>query len=217
MGTTDRKVDRAERRGRQMVSDLGRDLREARVAAGLSQATVGRAAGLSRSRVSRIERGHVLRVPLLTLARVLGVVGLELSARAFAAGQPIRDRAHLDLLERLRSRLGPGVGWQVEVPLPIPGDQRTWDALIACTARRIGVEAEMRPTDLQALTRRVALKRRDGGVDCVVLLLADTRWNRAVIREHRESLRSSFPVDGRSALAALAAGRAPDGDALVLL
>jgi hypothetical protein len=37
---------------------------------------------------------------------------------------------------------------------------------------RIGVEAETRARDRQELQRRVALKRRDGGVDRVILLLA---------------------------------------------
>ena len=217
MGTTDRRVDRADRRGRRLVDELGREIRDARVAAGLSQASVGRAVGLDGSSVSRIERGQVTGVALLALSRLMGVVGLELSARAYPAGQPLRDRAHLALLGRLRSRLHSNVGWQAEVPLPVPGDQRGWDAVLTCGQSKIGADAETRPTDLQALVRRLALKQRDGHVDQVLLVLRDTRWNRAVVREHGDYLRSAFPIDRRAALAALGAGHDPGGNALLLL
>jgi len=62
-----------------------------------------------------------------------------------------------------------------------------------------------------------SLKQRDGGVDHVVLLLADTRANRAFRREFGDVLRVNYPVDGRVALAALAAGRDPGGGAVILL
>ena len=217
MGTTDRRVDRADRRGRRMVDELGREIRDARVAAGLSQASVGRAVGLDGSRISRIERGQVAGVALLTLTRLMGVVGLELGARAYPAGQPLRDRAHLALLGRLRSELHSSVGWRAEVPLPISGDQRGWDAVLTCGQIKIGADAETRPTDLQALVRRLTLKQRDGRVDRVLLVLRDTRWNRALVREHADYLRSAFPIDHSAALAALGAGRDPGGSALLLL
>jgi len=71
---------------------------------------------------------------------------------------------------------------------------------------------------VQALQRRVALKRRDDpNITGVVLLLADTRHNRDLLREHGEALRTDFPVDGSRFLAALAAGRIPGGSGVVLL
>ena len=71
--------------------------------------------------------------------------------------------------------------------------------------------------DVQALERRIALKKRDGDVDAVILLVRDTRWNRHVLREWRALLSAAFPADSRQALADLAAGRLPDQDALILL
>jgi hypothetical protein len=82
---------------------------------------------------------------------------------------------------------------------------------------RIGVEAETRPRDAQALQRRLALKRRDGGVDHVLLALAATRGNRAFLREAGRAFAPDFPVTGRDAIAALAAGRDPGGSTIVLL
>jgi hypothetical protein len=80
---------------------------------------------------------------------------------------------------------------------------------------RIGVEGETRPTDMQELGRRLALKKRDGGVDRLILVLADTEWCRRLVRLN--DLDAAFPIPGRVALRALAEGRDPAGDAIVLI
>jgi len=64
----------------------------------------------------------------------------------------------------------------------------------------VAVEAEVRLTDIQALDRRIALKRRDGDIDVVILLIGDTKVNRAVIAAHRSALRPAFPLDARGVL-----------------
>jgi transcriptional regulator with XRE-family HTH domain len=217
MSAIERPLARATRRSRQALLDIGREIRQARIERGLSQAAVGRAVKLSAPRVSVIERGHVEAVSLITLARMCAVVGLELSARVYPGGQPLRDRAHLALLERLRSRLGPGLIWRTEVPLPGAGDQRSWDATILRREDTYGVEGETRLVDVQAMERRVALKKRDGRAARVILLLSDTRWNRGVVRAHQGLLAGSFPIPMDSALARLNAGLDPGGDAIVLL
>jgi transcriptional regulator with XRE-family HTH domain len=200
-----------------MLTELGREIREARLAAGLTQVQVGVACALAASYISRIERGAATGVALYHLARILSVVGLDLTARAYPAGSPVRDAGHAALLERLRARLSPSLEWRTEVPLPRPGDQRAWDARISGPGFRCGVEAEMRPRDLQALDRRLSLKKRDGDVDHVVLLLADTRANRALMREFGDALRVNYPLGGHVALTALEAGRDPGGSAVILL
>jgi hypothetical protein len=108
-------------------------------------------------------------------------------------------------------------GWATEVPLRIPGDLRAWDAQLHIAGTVIGVEAEMRSSDLQALDRRIALKRRDGGIALVVLLVADTRANRLILSEQREALRASFPLDTRAVLDPLRSGRAPLASGIVVL
>ena len=89
-------------------------------------------------------------------------------------------------------------------------DRRAWDAVIRLGGRRAGCEAETRLADVQALERRLALKLRDGGVDVLILVVADTAHNRAVLRAHREALRPLLPLDGRHILAAFAEGRLPE-------
>jgi len=100
--------------------------------------------------------------------------------------------------------------------MPITGDRRSADAVISGPGFEILVEAETRLDDVQALERSIAGKQRDLGIDRVILLVADTRHNREVINRVGE-LRRRFPLATRTCVLALARGRDPGGDALVIL
>jgi hypothetical protein len=172
---------------------------------------------MSYSALGRIERGDRRSVGLIEVSTALAVVGLELSARVYPTGRPHRDRAHHQLLERLRARLPPGIDWRVEVPFPDYRDLRAWDAVVRPGGVLVAIEAETRPRDGQELERRLQQKRRDGGVDRLILLLADTRSNRLFARDFGPSLGHDFPVLGSLALTRLAAGLDPGGDSIILL
>lgn len=150
------------------------------------------------------------------VAALGAVVGLEVRLRAYPAGDAIRDAGQVRLLERLKARLHPVLRWATEVPLPIEGDLRAWDAVIAATAWHLPVEAETVIDDIQALERRLALKRRDGGVDHVILLAADTRRNRRALAAAPASF-VDLPLRTREILAALGDGRDPGGSGIVIL
>ncbi len=211
-------MDRANRRAQAVLNDLGNEIREARTGRGLSQAFVGDAVGLSRNQIGLIEHGEAPRVSLRDLARLLAGVGLELSARAYPAGPPIRDAAQQALVDRLRARLHASARWSSEVALPIEGDLRAWDAVVIVDAVRVAVEAETRLRDVQATRRRLNLKLRDDPrIGRLVLLLADTRTNRAAVRDLTLGLGPEFPVPARVALRCLAAERAPPANAIILL
>jgi transcriptional regulator with XRE-family HTH domain len=181
----------------------------------LSQGAVAAASGISQAQLSLIERGLYPGVRIEALACLCAVVGLELSIKAYPGGQPLRDRAHVELLERFHRAVGAAWTWAAEVPLPIPGDKRAWDRFLRGVGITIGIEGETRPTDLQELGRRLALKKRDGGVDRLILVLADTEWCRRLVRLN--DLDAAFPIPGKVALKALAEGRDPGGDAIVLI
>jgi transcriptional regulator with XRE-family HTH domain len=217
MSGRDRRVDAGTRVARRALGRLGHDLRVARRAAGVSQATLGEAIGCSHAQVSRIELGRHDRVALEDLARAASVLGLRLAIQLYPTGPPLRDLAHVRLLGRLRDRLGPSLGWQTEVGLPLPGDLRAWDAVVSVGPVRVAVEAETRLEDLQAVVRRVELKRRDDPVDVIVLLVNRTAFNVAVVRASASVLGEAFPWSPRLALADLAAGRAPSRSVLLLL
>jgi len=211
-------ADRGRRRARELIIEIGREAMNARLGAGLSQASVARAARTSRSSVSRIEKGgRAPRVSVERVSTVLAAVGLDLALRAYPAGPPIRDAAHIRLLARFRQRIGPAWRWRPEVPIGAPGDPRAWDGVLVRDARVVAVEAETRLRDVQALLRRVAAKRRDGAADRLVLVVADTRTNREVVRVARPEFVAAFPADARTAWSALAAGLPPPGDSLILV
>jgi transcriptional regulator with XRE-family HTH domain len=210
-------------RGRRLVLSSGEEFKRARTASGLSQRFVAEGAGISRPQYGRIERGLAPEVSVQRVATIASVLGLEASLRFFPTGDPIRDRAHAALLERLHARCHRSLVWRTEVPFPEPADPRAWDALIrgiapaSGNAWRVGVEAETRPNDLQALDRRLGLKERDGGVEWIVLLLLESRHNRSFLAAHGPQLRTRFPMDGRRALELLGAVAPLGQNALIAL
>ena len=185
--------------------------------AGLSQQAVAAVVGVSHTEISRIERGLALRVPYQTIVLIGAALGLDVPLRAYPNGDRIRDRAQVDLLARFRSLLPDALAWRTEVPIRQPGDRRAWDAVVAGADWRVPVDAETRLRDVQALTRNKSLKRRDDDTDVMILLVADTRHNRRVLRLARPDLLADFPVRGPYALRELLAGRQPSGSAIVVL
>jgi transcriptional regulator with XRE-family HTH domain len=214
MPSAERLYDRGTRRGRYLSERFGRQVREIRIGLGLSQAALGRMLKLSRSAIGRMETAHAAP-DLITAARVCAVLGMELSVGIHQLGAPARDIAHAQLLDRFAARLHPSIQFATEWPLPIPGDLRALDGLIQAPFRCL-VEAETRASDAQAIERKVRLKQRDAGVERAILLLKDSRANRAFLAAN-PGLRRSFPLGTRAVLAALAAGRDPGADGIVFL
>ena len=178
VATRERAAHRGRNRGRELARSIGREIRLSRRQAGLTLKVLGRQVGISASELSRIERGLADWASLVLLSELCAVVGLDLSAKAYAGGAPIRDAAHARLLEKLRAKLDAALSWAIEVPFPNPGDQRAWDALIRGEGWRFGVEAELNPIDGQALIRKLNQKQKEGMVDGLILLMRDTRQTR---------------------------------------
>lgn len=202
---------------RRFLIAIGDELREARIQAGLTQRELGAAVGGSPSEISRIERGQSPHVAYEVLVALGAALGLDIPLRAFPNGDAVRDAGQLALLARFRAVLPTTIRHRTEVALGVPGDRRAWDEVLEGSGWWLPVEAESRLRDVQALNRRVALKRRDGGAEVIVLLVADTRHNRRILRLFEAEFAGAYPVAGRVALAALRAGRRPEGSAVVLL
>lgn len=195
---------------------LAETIATARAANGLSLREIARRAGVSPDTVQRTERGEPGAMTVNTLSRLGEALGFELAASFYPNGDPVRDKAHLGLLNRFRARLGPGIAVRVEVPIPIVGDLLSGDAVVACKGGDVLVEAETRLGDIQLIERKAAAKQRDLSASRLVLLVADTRHNRDVLRRHPE-LRGRFPVEMRSCVQRLARGEDPGGDSIVVL
>ena len=145
------------------------------------------------------------------------VVGLRLHARFYPAGGGLRDAAQLDLLRRLRARIGDRWSWQLEAPLNIAGDLRAFDALLSNPSATIAVEAITRLRDSQAQLRAAALKQRDGNVPRLVVLIKATDHNRSALASAADVLATAFPLGTRATLNALSQGAAPGDNGIVLL
>ncbi|MHB8397839.1 MAG: helix-turn-helix domain-containing protein [Candidatus Limnocylindrales bacterium] len=208
-------ADRGARRGRYLAARVTNELTTARLASGLSLRELGRQMRVGHARLARIER-ETVELGIETASTMAALLGLELSVSLHPVGEPVRDKGHLALLARFKGRLDPSLRWRTEVAMPIVGDRRSADALIEGTGFVAVVEAETHLDDIQRLERGIAAKQRDLGARRAILLVADTRHNRDVIRRIPE-LRHRFPVSTRASLAALSRGRDPDGDCLVVL
>ena len=145
-------------------------------------------------------------------------MGLRGFARLYPAGSPVRDRAHLAVIERFERILAPQLRFIREVPLPLDGDLRAWDGVILGRTQRCFVEVETHLRDMQAMERRIGAKLRDDPrSDTIILVVMRSAHNRDVLRDHRESMRGLLPLDGAAILAALRGGRIPRSGGVVML
>jgi transcriptional regulator with XRE-family HTH domain len=216
MPTRETAIQRAARRTQFLLRRNGEALRVARVGIGMSSRRLGFLVGISHTQVLRIERGLAPHVEIGVLARMASVLGCEVSLAIHPISAPVRDAPQLGLLDEFRMRLHPSLGWRTEVPMPIAGDLRSADGLVTAPTFDAVLEAETRLDDVQAVERRLRTKQRDLGALRAILLVTDTRHNRAVLASV-PGLRAQFPVATRACMTALARGVDPGGDCLVLL
>jgi len=221
----------ADRQADVLVGRLGVMLKDARLRAGMTQATAAQSAGLSASTWSWLETGRDGRVTVATLNRAAVAVGAALNAYikgASSATQP-RDAIHLRNQE-LVIRVAAQGKWQ---PLPeelIDRDARTSRAADVLLCRRsAGRRSAGRPAcyaivEIWDWLEDVGAAVRDWGrrLDAVeryaiaqmvgdeplprvsgVWVLRATQRNRQLVNDHRSFFRARFPGSGRAWLAAL--------------
>ena len=199
-----------------IVRQLGREARAERVRRGVSQERLARAIGASRQWLGDFERGRLRSVDLRRVTLVFAALGHKVVVKAYPTGHGMRDAGQSALIQRFNARLSPAWRRRTEAVMPRLGDLRAWDELLLGPVS-IGVEAETRLTDLQAVERAMAAKQRDSGVERMILLLSSSHANRAFVATHVALLRQTYPLDTRATMAALAAGRDPGANGLVLL
>jgi hypothetical protein len=82
---------------------------------------------------------------------------------------------------------------------------------------RVGLEIITRLTDGQAQARSALLKQEAAGLDRMVLVLGQTRGNRAALAAASPTLVPSFRIGPRGVLADLRAGRLPRANGIFLV
>ncbi len=185
---------------------------------GRTQAWIARAIGVSPALVGRLERHELRDASAGHVAAYAAVLGLAVRITAYPEGEPVRDRVQLRLLGALRDRLHPSLAWRTEVGLPIQGDRRAWDAVAIGDDGWTAFEGISRFGVVDATLRRVNQKHRDDPrIARVVLVLADTVRNRSALADAAATIRAEYPLDTRTVLGALASGKAPALNGVVIL
>jgi transcriptional regulator with XRE-family HTH domain len=180
------------------------------------QQDVAERAGVSRSFISVVERGHLDRVALLTIRKIAAVLDIRVDLVARWRGGEL-DRLlgarHSALAESVAAHLSKLPGWDQapEVSFSIYGERGVIDILAfhRPTGSLLVIELKTAIVDVNELVGSVDRKRRlaariaaDRGwhptsVSCWVIVAAG-RTNRRRIEAHRTILRTAFPRSGRS-------------------
>lgn len=217
MATKETRTQRARRRGRALVGQATGALREARIAAGLSQAFVARQLGRTQQFVSLLEANQVPELSIQALSEWASIFGLEPSLPLRQIGSSLRDKGHQALIGRFLAIVSPTWRMRREMPFPNTGDPRSWDVLLRLAGQIVGVEAETRIRDIQALVRRMRERARDGGVDWIVLVLSDSVTNRQLVGQLRNALGSEFNSAPSDLMNALRTGKPLPGSGVILI
>jgi transcriptional regulator with XRE-family HTH domain len=213
----------ARRTTREAVRAIGSELRRQREDAGVSQARLARAAGISPSLLSRIEAG-LTEPSIHVLAAVAAALGGRLRIRAEAGtGSPLRDRIQARMIETLIRSAHPRWRRFLEVPLnrPVRGviDAVVHDpaepTIVAIKAhseiRRLEAQIRWANETAQALldTELARVASAASGRPVVVstlLLLRSTQATRDLSRQFAETLHVAYPARASEVHGALTDG-----------
>ena len=211
---------------------IGRTLRALRIRRDLRQQDLGDAAGVSQDMVSLIERGHLDRVSIRTLVRLLAALEADLNLVVRWRGGDIDrllDEGHASLVARAAATLE-RAGWAVlpEVTFAIYADRGSMDLLgwhatsatllvVEVKTELTSIEETLRTHDMKVrVARRVALERTGwrGGSVARMLVLPDTSTARRRAARHAALLARQYPLGGDVARSWL---RIPSGTAGLLV
>jgi transcriptional regulator with XRE-family HTH domain len=216
-----RAIDIGRERARYLALRFGRELRIARVSAGLTQKELAIRAHVSQTFVSFVERG--MRHPRWDVAcRLAAACGHELGLRLNpAAGLRLRDTGQMQLAEAVARAAH--ATWRVRLEDPIgDGSRRAVDIAMDHTDEIAIVEIERGLVDFQAQFRAATLKREvvarmsDRPVRLVVGV-PDTVGTRRILSQHSDLIGRVLPVTSRSIWHALRNGLPIGGDGILFI
>jgi transcriptional regulator with XRE-family HTH domain len=215
-------INDGDRQLRRTCMRFGEELRALRIRAGISQAALARAIGVSRSVICRMEQGAT-DVSAQIRARAVSALGGDFRIALYPGGAPlIHDAAHARIVEamlRMHDR-----SWHVTLESPVPGPgRRSTDIRLDRGNETVLIEVETRIHALEGIIREGAEKRAAvaGAVSAlgsihVVLVLPSTRHHRALVKAHPGIVAAAFPADQASLAQALASPDVPwPGDGIL--
>ena len=196
---------------------FGSVVRSVRLKKRWRQVDLAKAANVSPSTISRVERGHLDQLSLETIRKVARAldVRVDLVARWRAGDLDRLLNARHSKLHELVARMFrdelPGWVLRPETSFAIYAERGVIDILAWHAGRRALLVIELKTdiADVNELIGVVDRKRRlapevvapfgwEPATVSVWVIVADGRTNRARIAVHNAMLRTAFPVDGRS-------------------
>ncbi len=209
------------------ASALGRTIRDLRRALGWSQHELGRRAGVSQARVSRLERGPARGTSVEHAERLVAAMGGRLTwtmdAPVLADRRRQHDAGHVRCVAYVMARLR-AVGWQVATEVEVGSDRsRGWIDLLAWhpgTHVLLIIEVKTELHDLGAIQRQLGWYEREAWPAArrlgwwptratSALLLLATRAMDERVAENRRAFDQDF--SGRApALSAMVDGAIPE-------
>ena len=205
---------------------LGAALRALRRRRRMRQVDVAAAAGVSRSTISRLERGHVGTLTLGTLRAIFAVLDARIEITPLWRGgalDRLLDERHAELVGRLAGILQ-GAGWEtaIEVTFSHYGERGSIDILAAHPARRAllvnevkidltSIEETVRRSDAKTRLAVTIGEQRFGWRATTVarlLVLPDDATTRRRVARHAPVLGAAFPDRGHKIRRWI---RAPEG------
>lgn len=195
---------------------VGSAIRAVRLRRGWTQADLARRAGVSAATVSRVELGRLDTVDLGRLRRLAAPleVRIDLIARWQGADlDRLLNARHSAMHEAVARDFARRPAWAIvpEVSFSIYGERGVVDAVAwhAASGSLLVIELKTAIADVnellgtldrkRRLAPRIAAERgwRPRSVS-VWLVVAEGRTNRRRVAEHRSTLRSALPIDGRT-------------------
>jgi transcriptional regulator with XRE-family HTH domain len=208
-------------RSRYLAGAFGRELRIARMNAGLSQVRLAALADVSQTEVSKAERG-ALDISLDARCRLAAACGHELGWRLYPVSTVrLRDSGQMALAQAIVESAHPSWKAQLEVPIA-PGDARAADLVLTSPTEIIHIEIERALVDFQAQLRSAQVKRETMAAGehrpiRLVIAVPDTRTSRARLQPFAQLVNQTMPAKSRDVWQAIRAGEPLNGDGILFV
>jgi len=208
----------ATRRARQQAEAVAGEISVARAGLGATRAEISRRAGVSADTERRVEEGHP-STQLDTLCAVGAAVGLDIVVKAYPSTRtPLRDSRQLQIGEALCAIAHASWSPRLEVAAGQHGE--AIDIGFFGPLEIIATEIDRLIVDFQAQYRRNTQKRdelarRHSRSVRLVMVVEDTRRNRAALAPHADFIRSALSASSREILIALRTGKPLGRDGLL--
>lgn len=208
-------------RANYLAASFGRELRIARMTAGLTQTDLARLAGVSQQLASWAELGRG-NISLEARSRLAAACGHELGWRLYpVATVRLRDSGQLALAQAIVGAAHPSWRPRLEVPVA-PGDPRAADLLLIGATEIIHVEIERALVDFQAQLRSAHVKReslaaQDQRPIRLVIAVPDTTASRTRLAPFADLVARTLPATSRAVLRAIRDGEPLGGDGILFV